>query len=65
MKMLYMADGLFLYKIDDSYVVKDQNDNILKQAKTSATCSSYILKTLQTRRAAERYAIEKINKSKD
>ena len=35
--------------------------NILKEAKTSATCSSYILKTLQTRRAAERYAIEKIN----
>jgi hypothetical protein len=55
MKMLYMADGLFLYKIDDSYVVKDQNDNILKQAKTSATCSRYILKTLQSRRAAEKY----------
>jgi hypothetical protein len=28
-----MADGLFLYKTDDSYIVKDQNDNILKQAK--------------------------------
>jgi hypothetical protein len=60
-----MADGMFLYKTDDSYVVKDQNDNILKQAKTSKTCSSYISKTLQSRRAAERYAIEKINKSKD
>ena len=55
MKMLYMADGLFLYKIDDSYVVKDQNDNILKQAKTYQTCSRYILKTLQSRRAAEKY----------
>ena len=55
MKMLYMADGLFLYKIDDSYIVKDQNDNILKQAKTYQTCSRYILKTLQSRRAAEKY----------
>jgi hypothetical protein len=55
MKMLYMADGLFLYKTDDSYVVKDQNDNILKQAKTYQTCSRYILKTLQSRRAAEKY----------
>ena len=55
MKMLYMADGLFLYKIDDSYVVKDQNDNILKQSKTYQTCSRYILKTLQSRRAAEKY----------
>ena len=62
-ELIYMADGLFLYKTDDSYVVKDQNDNILKQAKTSKTCSSYISKTLQSRRAAERYAIEKINKS--
>jgi hypothetical protein len=55
MKMLYMADGLFLYKTDDSYVVKDQNDNILKQAKTYQTCSRYILKTLQSRRTAEKY----------
>ena len=63
-ELIYMADGLFLYKTDDSYVVKDQNDNILKEAKTSKTCSSYISKTLQSRRAAERYAIEEINKSK-
>ena len=55
MKMLYMADGLFLYKTENSYVVKDQNDNILKQAKTYQTCSRYILKTLQSRRAAEKY----------
>ena len=61
MKMLYMADGLFLYKTDDSYVVKDQNDNILKQSKTYQTCSRYILKTLQSRRAAEREAIEATN----
>ena len=56
-----MADGLFLYKTDDSYVVKDQNDNILKQSKTYQTCSRYILKTLHLRRAAEREAIEEIN----
>ena len=63
-ELIYMADGLFLYKTYDGYIVKDQNDNILKEAKTSKTCSSYISKTLQSRRAAERYAIEEINKSK-
>ena len=58
-ELIYMADGLFLYKTDDSYVVKDQNDNILKEAKTSKTCSSYISRTLQSRRAAERAASDK------
>ncbi len=61
MKQICMADGLFLYKTDNTYIVKDQHDNILKEAKTSQTCSSYISRTLQTRRAAERYAIDKIN----
>ena len=55
MKLIYMADSLFLYEKENSYVVMDQNDNILKEAKTSATCSRYILKTLQSRRAAEKY----------
>ena len=64
MKLIYMADGLFLYEKDDSYVVTDQNDNVLKESSTSQTCSRYILKTLQSRRAAERAAIEKINQSK-
>ena len=30
MKLVYMADGLFLYKSYDGYVVMDENDNILK-----------------------------------
>ena len=59
-----MADSLFLYETDNGYIVTDQNDNVLKEFKTSASCSRYILKTLQSRRAAERYAIEEINKSK-
>jgi hypothetical protein len=54
-ELIYMADGLFLYEKENSYVVMDQNDNILKEAKTSKTCSSYILKILQSRRAAEKY----------
>jgi hypothetical protein len=54
-----MADGLFLYKTDNTYIVKDQNDNILKEAKTSKTCNSYISRTLQSRRAAERAASDK------
>ena len=63
-KLLYMADGLFLYEKENSYIVMDQQDNILKEASTSQTCSRYILKTLQSRRAAERAAIEETNKSK-
>ena len=59
-----MADGLFLYEKENSYIVMDQNDNVLKEFKTATSCSRYILKTLQSRRAAERYAIEEINKSK-
>jgi hypothetical protein len=49
-----MADGLFLYEKDNSYVVMDQNDNVLKELKTSTSCARYILKTLQSRRAAEK-----------
>jgi hypothetical protein len=52
-----MADGLFLYKKEDSYVVMDQHDNILKQSKTCQTCDRYIYKVLQSRRAAENEAI--------
>ena len=65
MKLIYMADGLFLYEKENSYVVIDQQDNILKEAKTSKTCSSYISRTLQSRRAAERAAIENTNQDKN
>jgi hypothetical protein len=64
MKMICMSDGLFLYKSSDGFVVMDENDNILKLSKTYQTCIRYILKTLNSRRAAEREAIEEINKSK-
>ena len=57
-KLVYMADGLFLYKSSDGYVVMDENDNILKLSKTSQTCSNFISKTLEQRRANE-----KINQS--
>jgi hypothetical protein len=60
-----MADGLFLYEKENSYVVMDQHDNILKELKTSTSCARYILKTLQSRRAAERQAIEKANQDKN
>lgn len=56
MKQIYMADGLFLYKTNDSYVVTDKFGNILKQSKTLNTCDNYIIKTLESRRAAEKYA---------
>jgi hypothetical protein len=54
MKLVYMADGLFLYKSCDGYVVMDENDNILKLSKTSQTCSKFISKTLEHRRANEK-----------
>jgi len=65
MKLIYMADGLFLYEKENSYVVMDQNDNVLKELKTSTSCARYILKTLQSRRAAERAAIENTNQDKN
>ncbi len=65
MKLIYMADGLFLYEKENSYVVMDQHDNVLKELKTSTSCARYILKTLHSRRAAERKAIEKTNRDKN
>jgi len=65
MKFIYMSDGLFLYETENGYAVTDQNDKILKQAKSHVTCSRYISKTLQSRRAAEREAIEKINQDQN
>ena len=64
MKMISMSDGLFLYKSSDGFVVMDENDNILKLSKAYQTCIRYILKTLHSRRVAEREAIEEIDKSK-
>ena len=60
-KFIYMADGFYVYKMEDGFEVKDQFGYTLKSAKTVKTCDSYVQKQLETRRAAERYAIEKIN----
>jgi len=60
-----MADGFYVYKVDDGYSVKDQFGYTLKTAKTVKTCDSYVQKQLETRRAAERYAIEKINQDQE
>ena len=56
-----MADGFYVYKMEEGYAVKDQFGYTLKTAKTVKTCDTYVQKQLETRRAAERYAIEKIN----
>ena len=60
-KFLYLADGFYVYKMEDGYAVKDEFGYTLKSAKTVKTCDSYVQKQLETRRAAERYAIERIN----
>ena len=61
-KLIYMADGFYVYKMEDGYAVKDQFGYTLKSAKTVKTCDSYVQKQLETRRAAERFAIEQINR---
>ena len=61
-KFIYMSDGFYVYKMEDGYAVKDQFGYTLKTAKTVKTCDNYVQKQLETRRAAERYAIEKINR---
>jgi hypothetical protein len=60
-KFIYMADGFYVYKMEEGYAVKDQFGYTLKTSKTVKTCERYVQQQLQTRRAAERYAIEKIN----
>ena len=60
-KFIYMADGFYVYKMEDGYAVKDQFGYTWKTAKTVKTCERYVQLQLQTRRVAELYAIEKIN----
>jgi len=60
-----MADGLFLYKTDDGYVVMNEFGFILKSAKSIKTCQRYIQLELQSRRTAERYAIEKTHQDQN
>jgi len=63
-KLIYMADGLFVYKLEAGYIVKDQHGYTLKTAKTIKTCDNYVQAQLTSRRAAEREANEKINQDK-
>ena len=64
-ELIYMADGFYVYKMEDGYAVKDQFGYTLKTAKTVKTCDTYVQKQLDCRRTAERYAIEKINQDKN
>ena len=63
-KLIYMSDGLFVYKTEDGYSVTNHQGFILKSAKTIQTCDRFVQKELESRRAAERYAVEKINQDK-
>ena len=53
-KLIMMADGLYLYKTDEGYVVLNELGFILKSAKTIKTCNNFIQKTLHQRRADEK-----------
>ena len=63
-RLIFSADGLNLYEIEDSFIVTDERQHILKESKKIQICQIYISKTITSRKAAERYAIEEINKSK-
>ena len=60
-KFIYMADGFYVYKMEDGYAVKDQFGYTLKTAKTLKTCDKYVQAQLQDRRNAEKFVIERIN----
>ena len=60
-KFIYMSDGFYVHKTQDGYSVSNEHGHILKSAKTLKTCDNYVQTQLIDRRAAERYAIEKIN----
>jgi hypothetical protein len=64
-KFIYMADGFYVYKMEDGYAVKDQFGYTIKTAKTVKTCERYVQQQLQERRAVERQVIEKINQDQD
>ena len=53
-KLIMMADGLYLYKTDEGYVVLNELGFILKSAKTVKTCNNFIQKSLHQRRADEK-----------
>ena len=53
-KLIYMADGLFVYKTEDGYSVTNHQGYILKFAKTILTCDRFVQKELESRRAAEK-----------
>jgi hypothetical protein len=59
------TEDFYLYKTEDGYAVIGQFGFVLKKAKTVKTCERYIQKQLESIRAAERYAIEKINQDQD
>jgi len=64
-KFIYMADGFYVYKMEDGYAVKDKFGYTLKTSKTVKTCERYVQQQLQERRELERYAIEEINQDKN
>lgn len=53
-KLIYMADGLFVYKTEDGYSVTNHQGYILKSAKTIQTCERFVEKELNQRRADEK-----------
>jgi hypothetical protein len=53
-KFIYMADGFYVYKMEEGYAVKDQFGYNLKTAKTIQTCDKFVKKELESRRAAEK-----------
>ena len=63
-ELIYMSDGLFVYKTEDGFSVTNHQGYILKSAKTIQTCDRFVQKELESRRVAERYAVEKINQDK-
>ena len=53
-KLIYMADGLFVYKTEDGFSVTNHQGYILKSAKTIQTCDRFVQKELNQRRADEK-----------
>jgi hypothetical protein len=57
MRLIFSVDGLNLYEMDDSFIVTNERQQILKESKKIQVCQIFISQTITSRKAAKNEAI--------